>query len=101
MNSQIIKSKFKCKHSTRVATSYPVNGIPTTWIDRFIEDKWYEGEYETWFSKDGERLYGGHRKYWVVNESGIKEEITRVYMNVIFYMNKDELRDQKIDECLH
>lgn len=88
----IIKTKFLCKSGSRSSSKYPIN-----WVDRFIEGKWYDGEYETWLSADGYRLNGGWRKYWVINEQGEKEEISRGHIRVIFESDTQSLRDSKID----
>lgn len=113
----IIKTKFFCKAGSKIGSgrgsgmsgpgshpsySYKASDIvPTTWIDRFIEGKWYEGEYETWNWEDGYRINGGWRRYWVVNELGKKEEISRAVMNAIFEYKTAELRDVKIDDILN
>lgn len=91
----IIKTKFKCKSSSQIS------GIGNTkWIDRFIEGKWYDGEYETWSWEDGYRINGGWRRYWVVDESGKKSELSRGMMNIVFHIKIDEIRDQKIKDIL-
>ena len=94
---KIIKTKFLCKNGSRTAPRAPFGSIK--WIDRFIEGKWYDGEYETW-SQQLYKLNGGWRRYWVINEQGEKEEISRVHMNAIFEMNI-ELRDYKLGELLN
>jgi hypothetical protein len=48
------------------------------WTRRFIKDKWYDGEYETWGFEDGYRLNGGWRQYWAVNELGKKKRFIKV-----------------------
>ena len=95
---KVVKTKFLCKRSSQ---SSP-RGLSWNlkWEDRFIEGKWYDGEYETWNFDDGYRLNGGWRRYWVVNEKGKKEEISKAHMNAIFEMNIEELRDNKINEIL-
>jgi hypothetical protein len=67
--------------------------------DRFIEGRWYDGEYETW-SDQLYKLNGGWRRYWVINEKGEKEEIHRAHMNAIFETDIEKLRDNKINEIL-
>ena len=97
---KIVKTKFLCKNSSQ---SYPRRGLSLSnikWEDRFIEGKWYDGEYEVWNYERGYEINGGWRRYWVVNEMGIKEEIHRAHMNAIFEMNIEELRDNKINEIL-
>ena len=67
----IIKTKFKCKSTSQTSPGW---GFP--WQDRFIEGKWYDGEYDTWgpqFTSE-DKMYemnGGWRKYWAVNEKGM------------------------------
>jgi hypothetical protein len=101
---KIVKTKFLCKNSSQ---SYPRRGLFSKtvesnikWQDRFIEGRWYDGEYETWNYQRGYEINGGWRRYWVINESGEKEEIHRAHMNAIFEMNIEELRDNKINEIL-
>lgn len=110
---QIIKSKFKCKTGMKTLSRGYIMPIrtkygdleldqkrePAEWTDVFIEGKWYEGEHETWDWEDGYKCNGGWRRYWVVNESGKKEEIGRVKMNILFY-KLEELRENLIDEIL-
>ena len=97
---KIIKTRFLCKSGSRTAPrSSSLDKIK--WTDRFIEGKWYDGEYETWSFDRGYEINGGWRRYWVINESGEKEEITRVHMRAIFEMNIQELRDNKIDQILN
>ena len=99
--SQIIKTKFLCKSGCK--TTPAVRGIKanelTNWSDLFIEGKWYDGEYETW-SQQLYKLNNGWRRYWVVNEKGIKEEVNRIKMSTIFQLDIEELRDNKIEEIL-
>jgi len=92
---KIVKTKFLCKNSSQTVTK----GLPMYVKDRFIEGRWYDGEYETW-SDQLYKLNGGWRRYWVINESGEKEEIHRAHMNAVFEMNIEELRDNKINEIL-
>ena len=93
-----VKTKFLCKTGSRTAPRAPLGSIK--WKDRFIEGKWYEGEYETW-SLQLYKLNGGWRRYWVINEVGEKEEISRIHMRIIFEMDVQELRDNKIDQILN
>lgn len=90
---EIIKTKFLCK-TTCSGGSY--DNIK----ERFIEGKWYDGEYETWWFEGGYRMNGGHRRYWIINESGEKEDIGRPMFNIIFETDINELRDNKIKEIL-
>lgn len=92
---KLIKTKFLCKSSSQTVTK----GLPMYVKDRFIKGKWYDGEYETW-SQQLYKLNGGWRRYWVVNEKGEKEEISKAHMNAIFEMDIEELRDNKINEIL-
>jgi hypothetical protein len=96
---KIVKTKFLCKNSSQ-SSPKGLSLSNIQWKDRFIEGKWYDGEYETWNFDDGFRLNGGWRRYWVINEKGEKEEIHKAHMNAIFEMNIQELRDNKIKEIL-
>ncbi len=96
--SNIVKAKFLCKNGSRTAPRAPLDSIK--WEDRFIEDKWYDGEYETWSWEDGYRINGGWRRYWVINEQGKKEEISRAQFRVIFETETQQLRDRKIEDLL-
>lgn len=95
----IISTKFYCRTTCRTGprSTYP----KVVWTDRFLSGKWYDGEYETWNWEDGYKCNGGWRRYWVVNESGVKEEISRSYMRSIFQLDLDEVRDQKINDILN
>ena len=92
--SEIIKTKFLCKTGSRTSPS----GIK--WQDRFIEDKWYDGEYETWSWEDGYRINNGWRRYWVINEQGEKEKISRPMFKVLFETDTQQLRDRKIEDLI-
>lgn len=93
--NQVIKAKFLCKNGSRKGSKL---GGP--WVDRFIEGKWYDGEYETWSFEDGYRINGGWRRYWAVNEQGKKEEISRAHFKVIFETDTQQLRDRKIEDII-
>jgi len=93
--NQIVKTKFLCKNGSRTGPAY--GGV---WIDKFIEGKWYDGEYETWSWEDGYRVNGGWRKYWVVNEQGVGEEISRAHFKIIFETDTQQLRDRKIEDLI-
>ena len=93
--NQIVKTKFLCKNGSRTG---PASG--GVWIDRFIEGKWYDGEYETWSWEDGYRVNNGWRKYWVINEQGVGEEISRAHFRVIFETDTQQLRDRKIEDII-
>ena len=95
----IIKTKFYCKGGMKRGSS-PV-AANNFWTEIFIEGKWYDGEYETWDWEDGYRINGGWRKYWVVNELGEKEEVSKSRMRVVFNTEINEIRDQKIDDILN
>ncbi len=110
--TKLIQTKFLCKSGSRSGSgngisisgpnSHPtITQVPVSWIDTFIAGKWYDGEYEPWWFEDGFRLNGGHRRYWVINERGEKENIPKAHMNIIFELNIDEMRDKKIDEILN
>jgi hypothetical protein len=100
----IVKTKFLCKTGSRTA---PRGSYPNTdtlecikWQDRFIEDKWYDGEYETWSWEDGYRINGSWRKYWIINELGEKEEISKSMFKVLFETDIYQLRDRKIEDLI-
>ena len=95
---KIVKTKFLCKRSSQ-SSPRGLSLSNIKWQDRFIEGKWYDGEYETW-SQQLYKLNGGWKRYWVVNEIGEKEEISKAHMNAIFEMNIEKLRDNKINEIL-
>jgi hypothetical protein len=111
MKSEIIKTRFYCRGTSQISTGghmeytdpagRVIPGVPFTWQDRFVEGKWYDGEYETWSFKDGYKLNGGWKSYWVINEQGVKEKISKPYMNVIFEYRTEEMRDIKIDDILN
>ena len=92
--SDIIKTKFLCKTGSQTASRF---GGP--WKDRFIEGKWYDGEYQTW-SEQLFKLNNGWRRYWVVNEQGIKEEISKAHFRSIFETDTQQLRDKKIEDII-
>jgi hypothetical protein len=102
---KIIKTKFLCKNSSQSGRKSSLT-IPDLSLfnrqceDRFIKGKWYDGEYETWNYDRGYEINGGWRRYWVINEKEEKEEIHRFHMNVIFEMDLENLRDNKINEIL-
>ncbi len=98
----IVKTKFLCKNgSSIVLRPASINDLSNIkWLDRFIEGEWYDGEYETWKFKVGYKLNGGWRTYWVVNEQGKKEEISRAHFNAIFETDEQKLRDNKLDNIL-
>ncbi len=98
--SKIIKTKFLCKNGSRVAPrTRTFSNIK--WEDRFIEGKWYDGEYEIWSFEDGYRLNGGWRRYWVINEKGVKEEVHKAHFKAIFETDIQELREEKINNILN
>jgi hypothetical protein len=96
----IVKTKFYCKSGAQEAPGRGVDISNIKWIDMFIKDKWYDGEYETWSYNSGFRLNGGWRKYWVVKENGEKIQLSRAKMGLIFELDKVELRDIKISDLL-
>ena len=99
---QVIKTKFLCKKGSQISPNGRL-GIPRDqilWKDRFIEGKWYDGEYETWSWEDGYRVNNGWRKYWVINEQGVGEEISRAHFRVIFETDTQQLRDRKIEDII-
>lgn len=95
---KLVKTKFLCKRSSQ-SSPRGLSLSNIKWQDRFIEGKWYDGEYETW-SQQLYKLNGGWKRYWVVNEMSEKEEISKAHMNAIFEMDIEELRDNKINEIL-
>lgn len=96
--SEIIKTKFLCKSGSRTAPRAPLGSIK--WEDRFIEGKWYDGEYETW-SLQLFKLNNGWRRYWVINEKGQKEEISKAHMRAIFEFDIQQLREEKLKDILN
>lgn len=104
---KIVKTKFLCKNGSQVSPKNYTGKLGTNnkigfnlkWEDRFIEGKWYDGEYETW-SDQLYKLNGGWKRYWVINEMGEKEEISKAHMNAIFETDIQNLRDVKINEIL-
>ena len=88
----IVKTKFYCKSGSKYIQVYHDPDVENGEEIRFIEGKWYDGEYETW---SDDKL-----NYWVVNEMNQKEKISIHKMNVIFEMRKDNIRDIKIEEIL-
>lgn len=94
--SKVVKTKFLCKNGMRVG-----KGIDDKfWVDKFIEGKWYDGEYETWSWEDGYRVNGGWRKYWIIDEQGVGEEISRGQFRSVFETDEQKLRDNKLDNIL-
>jgi hypothetical protein len=99
MRSEIIKTKFLCKNEfSTIPRLNSYKGVIST--VKFIPGKWYDVEYQTWWSKDLFKLNGGHYKYWATDEHGDKEEMSKTYMNILFYMNDSEVRDKKLDNIL-
>ena len=96
--TKIIKTKFLCKSGSQISPGG--RGAKVNWADVFIEGKWYDGEYEMWTFESGYRLNGGWRTYWVTNEQGVKSQISRPQMNLLFHHKVDEIRNNKIDEIL-
>jgi hypothetical protein len=99
MESIKVKTQYKCKVGSKNKSRYSLQ--VGNWADRFIEGKWYDVEYQTWWFEDGYRLNGGHYHYWVVNEEGKKEHISRAEMSMMFYIDLDDNRDQKINDILN
>ena len=93
----IVKTKFLCKSGSRTDPRAPLGSIK--WEDRFIEGKWHDGEYETWSLQLFE-LNNGWRRYWVINEKGQKEEISKAHIRAIFEFDIQQLREEKIKEIL-
>ncbi len=98
----IVKTKFLCKNGSSIAPRpASINDLSNIkWFDRFIEGKWYDGEYETWSYENGYKFNGGWKKYWVINEKGVKEEIHKAYFNAIFETDIESLRDEKINQII-
>ncbi len=94
----IVKTKFLCKNGSRMSPNgrLGIYSSQIVWEDRFIEGKWYDGEYETWSFEDGYRLNGGWRRYWIVNEKGQKEQIHKAHFKAIFETDIVELREEII-----
>ena len=100
---KIVKTKFLCKNGSSSSVYAPNTGNTLSnikWSDRFIEGKWYDGEYETWSYENGYKFNGGWKKYWIVNEKGMKEEIHRAHFNAIFETDIENLRDEKINQII-
>jgi hypothetical protein len=100
---KIVKTKFLCKNGSSVAPkTTSINDLSMIkWSDRFIEGKWYDGEYQTWSFEDGYRINGGWRRYWVINEQGKKEEISKAEFKAIFETDIQNLRNEKIINILN
>ena len=100
---QVIKTKFLCKKGSQISPNgrLGISKSQIVWKDRFIEGKWYDGEYETWSFDKGYEMNDGWRKYWVVNEMGKKEEVSRIEMKAIFEMDIQKMRDNKIDQIIN
>ena len=79
---EIISTKFFCKNTKSGYTDFP-NGK----FDIFTEGKWYYGDYD------------GYR-YYITNELGIEEELLKQYMSLIFELNKNKIREYKIEQIL-
>ena len=45
--------------------------------------------------EEGFIINGGWRRYWVINEQGRKEEISRAKFKIIFETETQQLRDKK------
>lgn len=87
--------RLRCKNSKLVGDL----GFPLTNI--FIRGKIYDCEYEEWNSDEGFRLNGGHRRYWVINEIGQKEELSRGELRALFHTDPVDIRDVIIDDLLN
>ncbi len=98
--SKIVKTKFLCKNGMQTGKGKGKDFSENFWVDKFIEGKWYDGEYETWSFDQGYEINGGWRRYWVINESGVKEELSRARFRVIFETETQQLRDRKIEDIL-
>jgi hypothetical protein len=100
---KIVKTKFLCKNSSSISPNpTSINEISIIkWSFRFIEGKWYDGEYQTWSFEDGYRINGGWRRYWVINEQGKKEEISKAEFKSIFETDIQNLRNEKIINILN
>ena len=98
----IVKTKFLCKNGSSIAPRpASINDLSNIkWSDRFIEGKWYDGEYETWSYENGYKFNAGWKKYWIINEKGVKEEIHKAYFNAIFETDIESLRDEKINQII-
>lgn len=103
--SRIIKTKYYCKGTSQVGGGRGAKLGSITWVDRFVEGKWYDGTYELWSDDETRnntmyRLNNKWKKYKVINESGVEEEISISHMNCIFEMDKEENRNIKIEQIL-
>jgi uncharacterized protein (DUF2267 family) len=90
--TEIIKTKFLCKTDCSL--------IDTNQTPLFIKGKWYDGEYETWSFSEGYEINGGWRNYFVVNENGVKQRLSRARFRAIFETCNQHLRDKKIEDIL-
>jgi hypothetical protein len=97
--TQIINTKFLCKSTTSISSGRSSKLFDTDLVT-FEKGKWYDGEYQTWPSKDGYKLNGSWKKYWVVNEQGKKEEIQRAWFKIMFEYDIVNIRDEKINYIL-
>jgi hypothetical protein len=104
---RIIKTRFYCKGTSSSAPrGSGFNNI--TWVENFIEGKWYDGEYQLWYDEAEEsernqkmfKINARWKRYNVVNEQGQKKDIHISYMNITFEMKLAEQRDNKINEIL-
>ncbi len=98
--SKIVKTKFLCKNGMQTGKGKGKDFSKNFWVDKFIEGKWYDGEYETWSWEDGYRVNGGWRKYWIIDEQGLGGEISRAQFRTIFETDEQKLRDNKLDNIL-
>ena len=101
---QVIKTKYYCKGTSKSAPrGSTLSNLQ--WTDRFIEGKWYDGTYELWYddidkNNNMYRLNNKWKRYTVINESGIEEEISKPMMQAIFEKDKEQVRNIKIEQIL-
>lgn len=71
------------------------------WVMRFIKDKWYKVEYQTWSTSESYKLNGNlHRRYWVIDETGSKNEISKAFLKLTFEFDINKLREEKLKQIL-
>ena len=83
-----ISKKFKCKGTMKTCPSMDPS---YTWLEEFIEGKWYDCYYET----------SGWYEYKAISEIGKEVKFSKAEFNIVFFVDHDEIRDQLIDEIIN
>lgn len=92
----IRKTKIICKSYMSISDGRGKNILDDfNSIKIFIEGKLYECEYEEWSFKDGYKMNGGHRTFWVTGEDSKKRELSRGEFNIVF--GKDSIPEDYVD----